>query len=158
MKCKPAFLLVEWMVQCGVLTLLVIITLTVTITWYKNIARDHQLFSYTLPLYVATDVMRVDVHNAHKISLENDQLQLIHQHTIYVWYIVRNQLMRSLMRYDPRDHRWLKPAVAMIASYVMSSQWERIAYQRVFTGLSVLLQDKHSSVQAILATRNELII
>jgi hypothetical protein len=146
------------MVQCGILVLLVVITTTVTIAWYKNISRAHQLFSHTLPLYIATYVMRADVHNARIISFEDGRLRLTYQHQAYAWYVIHNKLMRSLMTYDARDHRWLKPTVAVIALCVMSSRWEPIVTQGALTGLSVSLQNMHSSIEAVFATRNELII
>lgn len=158
MKSKSAFLLIEWMVQCVILALLVIITTTVTIAWYKNIMRAHRLFAQTLPLYVATDVMCVDVHNAHRLSFEDNRLRLSYGDHVYGWYVAHEQLMRSSSAYDTKEHRWLKPTTALIASHIMSDKWTPVARQRALVGLSISLQNAHSSIESICAIRSGLIL
>lgn len=122
---KDGFFLVEWMIQFLLLITISIISYSLIVSWHRSIARMNCLSTELLPLYIATDLIRSDMHQAKEggVRIEDDQLHLSYDHKYITWYCKEHKLLRAAGSYDQKQQRWLKPVQSLIASHIQSGQW-----------------------------------
>lgn len=117
-KTKKGFVLVEWMVQFMLLTILSIISYTLIAMWYKTISRTHHLITELLPVHLALDVMRSDIAQGdpEKIRIDGNKLYLMHSHKHIQWYLNEQKLFRISGAYDQQKKRWRKSVKSLVAN------------------------------------------
>lgn len=124
MRSKGGFFLVEWMVQFLLLTTVALISYSLIASWHRTVVRINSLCNELLPAYIATDIMRSDIHEAKKIKIDNDNilLNVTHDYRAITWYCKEHRLLRSISSYDQKEQRWLKPSYGLIAQHIIDSK------------------------------------
>lgn len=118
-RSKDGFFLVEWMVHFLLLTIIALLSYSLIASWYRTVGQMNRLCNELLPVYIATDILRSDIHEAKDVKADNDnRLHMAHEYRSITWYCKDNKLLRSISSYDKKEQRWLKPSYGLLAQHI----------------------------------------
>ncbi len=118
---KYGFILIEWMVQFLLLTTVALISYNLIASWHRTIVQMNRVCNRLLPIYIATDIMRTDIHEATKVNVDGNAmlLSITSEHRSITWYCKEKRLFRSIKSYDQKDQRWLNPYYGLFAQHIV---------------------------------------
>ncbi len=159
-QAKQGFVLVEWMVQFLLLTILSIISYSLVTVWHTTILRTNRLIADLLPVYLAADVMRSDIAQGDPdtIRVEGDKVHLMHNDKRIQWQLNKQKLFRISGSYDQQQKRWRKPAKSLVAHTVQSGDF--MQQHGDDRQINIKLQTKYRSdtIKQIMTTRNGYVV
>jgi hypothetical protein len=156
------FFLIEWMVHFLLLTTVALISYSLIASWHRTVIQMNLLCNELLPMYIATDIMRSDIHEAKSIVPNDDEalLSFTRKYCFIRWYYKEKKLVRSTASYDIKEQRWLKPSYGLIAQHIAAAKIHLRNLSDERHAVDVYLQTEHrqSDITLLALLRNGLII
>ncbi len=157
---KKGFVLVEWMVQFLLLTILSIVSYSLITMWYTTILRTNRLIADLLPVYLATDIMRSDIAQGdpERMRIEGNKLYLMHDHKQIQWYFNEQKLFRTSGSYDQQQKRWRKPAKSLVASKIRIGTFSKQNVHDKQIGIKLQSIHQPKMIEQVVSMRNGSVI
>jgi hypothetical protein len=160
---KYGFFVIEWMVQFMLLTTVALISYNLIASWHRTVIKMNSLCNELLPVYIATDIMRADIHEATRVDADKDDalLSITCAYRFIKWYCKDNRLLRSISSYDQKEQRWLKSSYGLMAQHITASKRRLLSSSKGIGHLEVHLKTEHRSccgIQLEALLRNGLIL
>ncbi len=159
-RAKKGFVLVEWMVQFLLLTILSVVSYSLITMWHRTIIRTNRLIADLLPVYLATDLMRSDIAQGDpdKIRIEGNTLYLKHVHKQIQWHLSEHKLFRISGSYDQQQKRWRKPAKSLLASKLHTGIFSKQNLHDGQIGIELQIIHQPKMIKHVMSIRNGSVI
>jgi hypothetical protein len=156
------FFVMEWMVQFLLLTTVALISYSLIASWHRTVIKMNGLCNQLLPIYIATDIMRSDIHEATRVDADKDNtlLSIACAYRSITWYCKDNRLLRSVSSYDQKERRWLKPAYGLMSQHITDCTSRLITSSESADHIVVHVKTLHGpgNIELVASTRNGLIL
>lgn len=157
-RAKSGFIIIEWMIQFTLLTVISTITYALLAQWYIRISHTHRMLTDLLPLYLATDAMRSDIREVDVATIytQDNTLLISKSHEHIQWHCADQKLFRIKGSYNEQQKRWLKPSKNVIADQVKGALFTKTSKRDAFYISIQLCQSTKQSIEHTITLRNGL--
>lgn len=151
------FILVEWMIQFLLCTLIGMIAFTLFRTWSVRLGSLHRGLDAALQLPSAYDVLRRDlqVASSDMIEIQSDRCRISKPGQQIIWRFKNDTLFRSQKNYDAAQKKWRKSVQNVAAEKLTACSFAPLyndTKNAVITGLQMKCGDP--ACEYIIGLRN----
>lgn len=154
---RKGFILVEWMIQFLLCTLLGMLTFALFRTWSTRLTSLHRELDATLQMPNALDVLRRDMQvvTRDRVEVLSDRCKISVQGQQIIWQFKNGTLFRSQKKYDVAQKKWRKAVKNVAAEKLTSCSFVPLyiaTASNIITGLKV--QCGNPSLEYVVSVRN----
>lgn len=154
---RKGFILVEWMIQFLLCTLIGMIAFALFRTWSARLASLHSGLDIVLQLPNALDALQRDMQTvtSDTIEISSDRCSIAQQGQQILWQFNNDILFRSQKKYDIAQKKWRKAVKNVVAEKLAPCVFVPLysaAATGVVTGLRV--QSKNPVSEYVISLRN----